>query len=144
MIYLGADHAGFSLKEKVKAFLEKKNIKYKDLGTYSTKSVDASDYAVEVAKKVKRNKEHKGILICGSSVMMGMAANRIKGVRAAVCWNQKIAKQAREHNNANTLVLSGREFVPKNWKKIIEVFLKTKALTKARYIKRIKKLDKIK
>lgn len=144
MIYLGADHAGYKLKQQITKYLDQKKIKYQDLGTYSEESVDASDYAVKVSKAIKRNKSNKGILVCGSGVIMAIAANRLKGVRAAACWNPTIAKQAREHNDANILTLSGRESKPKNWKKIIDVFLKTKALPKARYKKRINKLERIK
>jgi ribose 5-phosphate isomerase B len=141
MIYLGSDHAGFLLKEKIKQYFDVKKIKYQDLGTYSADSVDASDYAVKVAKKIKN--KNQGILICGSGIMMSMAANRIKGIRAALAWTPAIAKQAREHNDANILVLSGRESSPKNWKKIVDAFLKTKFSKKTKYLKRLKKLDKI-
>lgn len=144
MIYLGADHAGFKLKEEIKQYLDQKKIKYKDMGTDGEESVDASDYAVKVAKKVRQNKKDRGILVCGSGIMMSMAANKIKGARAALCWNTTITKQAREHNNANILAISGRESKPRDWKKMIDVFLKTKFLAKARYVARVKKLDKIK
>lgn len=143
MIYIGSDHAGFKLKEKVKKYLNQSKEKYQDLGTYTEESVDASDYAVKVAKKIRQNKQDRGILICGSGIMMSMAANRIKGIRAALSWTPAIARQAREHNNANVLVLSGRESSPKNWQKIVDVFLKTKFSQKEKYLKRIKKLDKI-
>lgn len=141
MIYLGSDHAGFLLKEKIKQFLSRKKIKFQDLGPNSIESVDASDYAVKVARKI--TKQDKGILICGSGIMMSMAANRIKGIRAALSFTPAVARQAREHNDANVLVLSGRESIPKNWKKIIEVFLKTKFSKKEKYLRRIKKLDSI-
>ncbi|MBU0670743.1 RpiB/LacA/LacB family sugar-phosphate isomerase, partial [Patescibacteria group bacterium] len=117
MIYLGADHAGFKLKEQIKDYLDQRKIKYKDFGTNNEESVDASDFAVKVAKKVRQNKINRGILICGSGIMMSMAANKIKGARAALVWNPKIAKQAREHNDVNILALSGRESKPKDWKK---------------------------
>lgn len=151
MIYLGSDHAGFQLKEKVKKYLNRQKIKYQDLGPDNENSVDASDYAVKVVNKVgtchgmsvqKQNK-NIGILICGSGIMMSMAANRYKGIRAALCWTPAIAKQAREHNNANILVLSGRESSPKNWLEIVKIFLKTKFSGKKKYIRRLKKLDKI-
>lgn len=142
MIYLGSDHAGYSLKEQIKRFLSSKKIKFQDLGAYNIDSVDASDYAVKVAKKIK--KQDMGILICGSGIMMSMAANRFSGIRAALAWTPAIAKQAREHNDANILVLSGRESCPKNWKNIIDIFLVTKFSGKEKYIRRIKKLDKIK
>ncbi len=144
MIYLGADHAGYKLKEQIKKYLDSKKIKYQDLGTDSEERVDASDYAVKVAKKVKKNKQNRGILVCGSGVIMSMAANKVKGARAALAWTPKIAIQAREHNQANILALSGRESMPKDWKKIVDVFLTTKKSNKARYLRRIKKLDTIK
>jgi len=148
MIYIGSDHAGFKLKEKVKKYLDRQKIKYQDLGTYTEESVDASDYAVQVCKKVgnahaRSVQNNIGILICGSGIMMSMAANRIKGIRAALCWTPAIARQAREHNNANILVLSGRESSPKNWQKIVDIFLQTKFSQKQKYSRRIKKLDKI-
>ncbi|MFH1537002.1 MAG: RpiB/LacA/LacB family sugar-phosphate isomerase, partial [Patescibacteria group bacterium] len=129
---------------KIKLYLDRKKIKYSDLGTYSKESVDASDYAAAVAKKVKKNKNDRGILICGSGVIMAIAANRIKGIRASAVWHEVIAKQAREHNNINILCLSGRERQPNNWKKIVDIFLKTKSLKKQKYKNRIKKLDLIK
>lgn len=144
MIYLGADHAGFSLKEKVKTYLDQKKIAYQDLGTDSTESVDASDYAVKVARKIKQSKKARGILICGSGIMMSMAANRIKGVRAALIWNATVAQQARKHNDANILVFSGREAMPRDWKKIIDLFFSAKFSKENRYIRRLEKLDKIK
>lgn len=149
MIYLGSDHAGYSLKEKIKQYLSDKKIKFQDLGTNSLESVDASDYAIKVAKKVGTRhgmsirQNNQGILICGSGIMMSMAANKIKGIRAALAWTPEIAKQSREHNDANILVLSGRESSPKNWKKIVEIFLKTKFLNQQKYIRRIKKLNAI-
>lgn len=143
MLYLGADHAGYALKEQIKAFLTQKKVNFKDLGTSNTESVDASDYAVKVVKQVKGQTNNRGILVCGSGIMMSMAANRFKGVRAALAWHPAIIKQAREHNNANVLVLSGRERVAKDWQKIVELFLTTKALRKAKYLRRIKKLDNL-
>lgn len=143
MLYLGADHAGYPLKEQIKTFLTKKQVKFLDLGTNSTESVDASDYAVKVAKQVLTNKNNRGILVCGSGIMMSMAANRFKGVRAALAWHPEIIKQAREHNNVNVLVLSGREQVSPDWKKLVNIFLKTKALRQAKYLQRIKKLDNL-
>ncbi|MBU0732300.1 RpiB/LacA/LacB family sugar-phosphate isomerase [Patescibacteria group bacterium] len=144
MIYLGADHAGYDLKEQVKKYLDEKKIQFEDMGTYSKESVDASDYAVKVAKEVRKDKKNRGIIICGSGIMMSMAANKIKGARAGLCWSNKIAKQAREHNDINILALSGREDRPKDWKKIIDTFLFAKTLKKARYKKRIIKLNRIK
>ncbi|MFA6027905.1 MAG: RpiB/LacA/LacB family sugar-phosphate isomerase [Patescibacteria group bacterium] len=142
MIYLGADHAGYALKEKIKGYLNRKKIAYNDLGTNSLESVDASDYAAMVAHSLRAS--DRGILICGSGIMMSMAANRIKGIRAALAFNPRIARQAREHNNANILVLSGRESSPKDWQKIVDTFLKTKFLNKEKYVRRLKKLEKIK
>lgn len=143
MIYLGADHAGYDLKEKIKEYLDEKGIGYKDMGAHGRARVDASDYAVKVSKEVRKDEKNRGILICGSGIMMSMAANKVKGIRAGLCASNKIAKQAREHNDINILALSGREDRPKDWKRIVDTFLGTKALPKARYGRRIKKLNKI-
>ena len=98
-IIIGSDHAGFLVKEKIKVFLKKANIKLLDIGTFSEERVDYPDYAKKLALAVK-NKTVFGILICGSGIGVSIAANRIKKIRAAVCYNKKSASLARKHNNA--------------------------------------------
>ena len=110
-IALGADHAGYEEKEKIKATLDELGIQYVDMGTDSCESVDYPDYARKVAEAVSRGDFEQGLLVCGSGTGMAIAANKVKGVRAAVAWSPEIARLAREHNDANILSLPAR-FVP--------------------------------
>ena len=107
-IFLSSDHAGFKLKESIKIDLDKKKIKYMDLGPFSVDRVDYPDYAHKVAKKVKTNKNHVGILVCGSGMGMNIAANKHKNIRAAQCFNVKSTKLSRLHNDANIITLGSR------------------------------------
>lgn len=107
-IALGADHAGFEEKEKIKATLDELGVAYDDMGTSSCDSVDYPDYARKVAEAVGRGEYEQGLLVCGSGTGMAISANKVKGVRAAVAWNEDIARLAREHNNANVLSLPAR------------------------------------
>ena len=139
-IIIGSDHAGFLVKEKIKVFLKKPNIKLLDIGTFSEERVDYPDYAKKLALTVK-NKTVFGILVCGSGIGVSIAANRIKKIRAAVCYNKKSASLARKHNNANVLCLGARLIDFKNIKTIVNTFISTK-FEKSRHLTRVKKLDK--
>src|SRR4029453_7451479 len=110
-IAIAADHAGYEEKEKLKPLLDELGVDYADLGTGSTESVDYPDYARKVAEKVARGEVDQGVLLCGSGTGMAIAANKVPGVRAAVGWNEEIARLAREHNDANVLALPAR-FAP--------------------------------
>ncbi len=107
-IALAADHAGFEEKEKIKKTLDELGVEYEDLGTNSSESVDYPDFAQKLARKVASGEFEQGILVCGSGTGMAIAANKVKGARAAVAWQPDIARLAREHNNANILALPGR------------------------------------
>lgn len=107
-IALAADHAGFEEKEKVKALLTDLGIEFDDFGTASTDSVDYPDYAAKVGHAVAEGNADQGLLVCGSGTGMAIAANKIKGIRAAVAWSPDIARLAREHNDANVLALPAR------------------------------------
>jgi ribose 5-phosphate isomerase B len=107
-IALGADHAGFEEKEKIKRTLDEIGVEYVDMGTNSCDSVDYPDYAKKVAEAVSKGEFEQGLLVCGSGTGMAIAANKVKGVRAAVAWNEDIARLAREHNDANVLSLPAR------------------------------------
>jgi ribose 5-phosphate isomerase B len=107
-IALGADHAGFEEKEKIKATLDELGVEYVDMGTDSADSVDYPDYAKKVAEAVSKGEFDQGLLVCGSGTGMAIAANKVKGVRAAVAWSPDIARLARQHNNANILSLPAR------------------------------------
>src|SRR5918993_405429 len=107
-IALAADHAGYEEKEKIKKTLDELGVEYTDLGTASTDSVDYPDYAKKVGEAVSSGEAEQGLLVCGSGTGMAIAANKIKGVRAAVAWSPDIARLAREHNDANVLALPAR------------------------------------
>ncbi len=141
MIYFGADHGGYKLKEQLKEYLDQKKVKYSDFGCDLKESCDHSDYAFKVAKKVAKGKD-QGILICSTGVGMAISANRVKGARAVNTSDPKIVKLAREHNDVNILALGGKVISFNQAKKLVDVFLKTKILKKTRYLKRIKKYDR--
>ena len=138
-VFLASDHAGFKLKEEIKKFLIKKRRKVLDLGTKNTNSVDYPDYAHLLSKKMKKNKNQFGILICGSGIGMDMAANKHKNIRAALCYNIKSTKLSRQHNNANVMSIGAR-LIKKNAALVcVSTFLKTK-FEGGRHIKRVKKI----
>ena len=138
-VCIASDHAGFKLKESIKIHLDKKKIKYTDLGPYNNDSVDYPDYAHKVAKKVKMKDNHAGILVCGSGVGMNITANRHKNIRAAQCFNLSSAKLSRLHNDANIITLGSRLITKKNALNCVSVFLNTK-FEGGRHKKRIKKI----
>ncbi len=107
-IAIAADHAGYQEKEQLKPLLTELGIQFEDLGTVSPESVDYPDYARKVAEKVARGEADQGLLVCGSGTGMAIAANKVPGVRAAVAWNEEVARLAREHNDANVLSLAAR------------------------------------
>jgi len=137
-IIIGSDHAGFKLKEKIKEFLKDHNIE--DLGTFSEAQIDYPLIGKKVADKVAKTNS-TGILICGSGIGMCMTANKIKGIRAALCYDEYTARLAREHNNANILCLGARTDSEKNYKKIINKFLTTKPSKEERHKRRVKEMD---
>ena len=138
-IFISSDHAGFKLKEAIKVFLNKKKFKFIDLGPRNDNRVDYPDFAHKMAKKVKINKNHIGILVCGSGMGMNIAANRHKNIRAAQCFNLKSTKLSRLHNDANIITLGSRLLKKKNVMNLINVFLNTK-FEGGRHTKRIKKI----
>ena len=138
-IILASDHAGFKLKEKIKDFLIKKRNKVLDLGTNNNKSVDYPDFAHRLSKKMKKNNNHFGILVCGSGIGMEITANRYKNVRAALCYNQKSTKLSRLHNDANVITLGSRLTKKNLALKCVGIFLNTK-FDGGRHKKRIKKI----
>lgn len=121
-IAIAADHAGFEEKERVKQTLDKLGIQYDDFGTVSTESVDYPDYAKKVAEGVAHGNYEQGLLVCGSGTGMAIAANKVPGVRAAVAWNEEIARLAREHNDANVLSLAARNTTPEENDRIVRAW----------------------
>ena len=140
VIYLGADHAGFSLKEKLKKYFDKRNINYEDIGGDGKSNDDYPDYAFKVAKKVSKEKDSKGILICGTGTGMVIAANKVKGVRAAVAYDNYSAKMAVEHNNSNVLCLRGRNFPDNKNIQLVKIWLNAKFSSKSRHKRRLRKI----
>ena len=138
-IFISSDHAGYKLKESIKLHLDKKKIRYTDLGPYSDSRVDYPDYAHKAAKKVKTNKKYVGILVCGSGMGMNIAANKHKNIRAAQCFNLKSTKLSRLHNDANIITLGSRLLKKKIVMQLINVFLITK-FEGGRHKKRINKI----
>lgn len=108
MIAIGSDHGGFDLKEEIRGYLEENGIAYKDFGCFSPESIDYADVAYPVAKAVAAGEYEKGILCCGTGIGISIAANKVKGIRAACCSDCFSAKLTRQHNDANILCMGGR------------------------------------
>ncbi|MBN8828170.1 MAG: ribose 5-phosphate isomerase B [Sphingobacteriia bacterium] len=141
-IYLASDHAGFKLKEIIKEYFIKGDQAFIDLGTTSEESCDYPDLALNLCERLESEKEGIGILICGSGIGMSIAANRYSHIRAALCINETMAKLAREHNNANVLVLGARLIDEKSNIKCVETFINT-AFEGGRHIERVNKLTNL-
>ncbi|MGC8820206.1 MAG: ribose 5-phosphate isomerase B [Fervidobacterium sp.] len=141
-IAIGSDHAAYELKERVKEYLSGKGIEVVDCGTYSIESVDYPDYAKKVGDKVKSGECDFGILMCGTGIGMSIAANKIRGIRAALCLFPDMATYARRHNNANVLVLPGRLMGIELAKWTVDAFLNS-AFEGGRHERRVKKIEEI-
>jgi ribose 5-phosphate isomerase B len=120
---IGSDHAGFSYKESIKKWLDKKGLKYHDFGTFSTESADYPDFAHPVASAVEKGENTLGILVCGSGNGVCITANKHAGIRAALCWTEELATLARQHNNANVLCLPERFVSEEKALAIVDAFL---------------------
>lgn len=140
-VLIASDHAGYNTKEKIKIYLKKKSINFKDLGTDSTSSVDYPDFAFKVAQKVVRNRNNRGILICGTGTGMVIAANKVKGIRAVAAFDAYSAKMSRIDNDTNVLGLRGRYFPYPKIQKIISVWLATPFSGEKRHRRRLKKIS---
>lgn len=125
IVALGADHAGFALKEAIKPMLDGRGVAWRDFGTTTTGSVDYPDFASAVAHAVARGDADRGILVCGSGVGMAIAANKVPGIRAAQIADPAAAVLAREHNDVNVLTLAGRRLAPDAAAPIVDAFLST-------------------
>ena len=141
-IALGANHGGFELKEEIKKHLEEKGFEIKDFGTYSTDSCDYPDYALPVAEAVAKKEFDFGILICGTGTGIGIAANKVPGIRAALCSDTFSAHATRQHNDANILTMGERVVGPGLAVDIVKTFLSS-SFQGDRHIKRINKITEI-
>ena len=138
-VCIASDHAGFNLKEDIKNFLINKNVSIFDVGPYNNQSVDYPDYAKRLANRIRLKRSDVGILVCGSGTGMAISANKIRTIRAAVCYNLQSTRLSRQHNNANIITLGSRLTKKKLSLKLVEVFLKTK-FEGGRHLRRIKKI----
>ena len=140
-LVIASDHAGFSLKEEVRAYLAKTGHEVLDLGAFKCEPQDDyPDFAERVGEAIKDGEAPRGILICGSGVGVSIAANKIPGIRAAMCYDEDSARNSREHNGANVLTLGGKKISDGQMREIVRVWLSTD-LTEERHRRRIAKID---
>ena len=136
---IASDHAGYKLKEDIKNYLIDKKMSVFDIGPYNDNSVDYPDYAKKLGNRIKLKKSDVGILVCGSGTGMAISANKIKSIRAAVCYNTKSTRLSRQHNNANIIALGARLTKKKLSLKLVDIFLQTK-FEGGRHLRRVKKI----
>jgi len=141
MIGLGCDHGGYSLKQEIIKYLEENKVEYKDFGCDSEESVDYPVYAKKVAHAVVNGECEKGILICGTGIGISIAANKVKGIRAALCHDCFSAQATREHNDANILAMGARVIGAGHAIKIVDTFLNTEFSNDERHIRRIEQIE---
>ena len=136
---IASDHAGYKLKEDIKNYLIDKKMSVFDIGPYNDNSVDYPDYAKKLGNRIKLKKSDVGILVCGSGTGMAISANKIRDIRAAVCYNPKSTRLSRQHNNANIIALGSRLTKKKLSLKLVDIFLQTK-FEGGRHFRRVKKI----
>jgi len=141
-ILIASDHAGFALKEKLKSYMRRIGLEAKDLGTYSDERCDYPAFAYKLAKAISEKKYNRGILICKSGIGNSIVANRLRGVRATLCYNTKAARLAREHNDSNVLVLGSGFVSEASAKKILQVWLNAEFLA-GRHKRRLNQIKEI-
>lgn len=141
-IAIGADHGGFRLKGEIIELLTEEGLNFKDFGTFSEDSVDYPDIALEVARAVQSGEFRRGILICGTGIGIGIAANKLRGIRAALCHDTFSARAAREHNDANILTMGERVIGPGLARDIVKVWLGAE-FAGGRHARRVEKIDAI-
>lgn len=139
-IAVGGDHAGFEYKSELIAFLEEEGYTVKDYGTHSAESADYPDFAHPVAAAVEAGEFDKGVLICGSANGVAITANKHQGIRAAICWQEDLARLARQHNDANIICIPARFIDLQSAKKIVRIFLTT-AFEGGRHSSRVNKIS---
>jgi len=140
-VLIASDHAGFELKEQLEQALRERGYDVEDLGTNNEASTDYPDYAHPLAERVSRGDVERGVLLCGTGLGMSYTANRYPHVRAAVAWNAEVARLAREHNDANVLVLPARFVSPEQGLEILTTWLDTE-FAGGRHARRVEKIEK--
>lgn len=141
MIAIGSDHGGFELKKEIMAHLDARGLEYKDFGTYSDASCDYPVYGKAVAKAVASGECERGIIICGTGIGISIAANKVHGIRAALCGDCFSAEAARQHNDANVLALGARVVGPGLALRIVDTFLDTPFSNGERHLRRISMIE---
>lgn len=141
-VITGSDHGGFALKQEIKKYLEESGYEYEDVGCNSEESCDYPIYGKKAAEKVRKT-GGIGILICGTGIGMCITANKVNGIRAALCHDEYTAKMAREHNNANVLCIGGRVLSSDMAKKITKIFLETEFSGEERHKNRINEITNL-
>ncbi|HEX8852394.1 MAG TPA: ribose 5-phosphate isomerase B, partial [Pyrinomonadaceae bacterium] len=141
-IAIGSDHAGYESKEQARRAIEALGLQVQDMGTHSAASVDYPDFGAAVGRAVAAGEAERGVLICGSGIGISMAANKVPGVRAALCWNEETARLARQHNDANVLCIGARFIEPELAASMIRVFLETE-FDGGRHRGRVEKLSQL-
>ena len=143
MIALASDHGGFELKESVKKHLQERGIEFKDFGTYDLNSCDYPDFGAQAAKAVAEGQCDKGIVICTTGIGISIVANKIKGVRCALCSEVSTARLTREHNDANVLAMGGGFVGPVLANEIVDTFLDTPFSNLEKHSRRINKISEL-
>jgi ribose 5-phosphate isomerase B len=141
-IAIGADHAGFEEKEKIKKILDEIGVEYEDFGTTSPDSVDYPDFGAKVGRAVRDGLVRQGIVVCGSGIGIAIAANKIHGVRAAQAWNEETARLARRHNDANVLSIGARVLPEDEIQKIVRAWFDAD-FEGGRHAKRVEKISEL-
>lgn len=139
-VAIGCDHGGINLKPVLIGYLEKKDIEFKDFGTFTKDSCDYNDYAEKVANAVAGGEFDRGILICGTGIGMSIAANKVKGIRCAHCHDVFSAKMTRLHNDANVIAMGERVIGPGLMLEIVDAFLNTEFSNDERHVRRVNKI----
>ncbi|MGM0396007.1 MAG: ribose 5-phosphate isomerase B [Bacillota bacterium] len=142
IVGIGSDHGGFELKEEMKKFMEKSGYQVKDFGTHSLESVDYPDYGKKVGAAVAAGEIDRGVVICGTGIGISISANKVKGVRAALCGDTYSARLSREHNNANVIAMGGRVLGVDLAKDILSVYLNSE-FQEGRHKRRVNKITEI-
>ena len=138
-IAIGSDHAGYEEKENLKKTLDEIGVEYEDVGTFSLDSVDYPDFAQKVGEKIESGEAEQGILVCGSGIGVAIAANKMRGVRAAQAWNEETARLARKHNDANVLTIGARVVPEEEIPKIVKAWFEAD-FEGGRHEKRVEKI----
>jgi ribose 5-phosphate isomerase B len=141
-VALACDHGGFRLKEAIKSYLKELGVELIDYGTFSEESVDYPDFAKRAAEGIVKGEADRGIFICGTGIGISIAANKVRGIRAALCYNVYAAEMSRRHNDANVLCLGGRVMGEELAKRIVKAWLET-PFEGGRHQRRIKKIEEM-